>query len=949
MNHQIVKIALGLALMLAPGIQTLFSQTTQTITSNGNWIVPGGVYSITVEAIGGGGGGGNVETAGRAGGGGGGGAYARSTIAVQPGQNFLITIGQGGSGSNSNKNGGNTSFGSFVIAAGGNGAGLNSTNAGLGGSLNNSTGDVAFNGGNGGNGYGTSCGSGAGGGGSAGYSTQNGANGSNGTSGNNGGAGGAGNGPISGSGGSGAGSNGNGNSGTNYGSGGGGGKSPCVGGTDRNGGNGTQGVVRITYSCSTPSAFTQITGPTFVCAGNSVTINAFGGNVNPDDEILWFKNSCANFITLHEFNSTTNPVVTNSTIQAYHSGIIRVSSTSGDPNINLTNVISQNVTNYPYVHFRYRVISGNAGQAELYYSKNGGSDLSESQVVRTNLISDGQWHVASVLMTTSANYSGTITGFRFDYATATNVTIEIDYITLTNSELVGTNASLTVSPTQTTTYYAMRKNDCGASQCIPHIITYSSFPNTFSSTLLATMPICYNSQIPINISPSQNGITYQLQIDGNLVGSTSAGNGSNLEIMTPNLNYTPSSIQIIASNALGCTTAVNNSQTISISAPATQLANDGDTRTCYINGNNAYVEFEMNGRAIGAIHPGTQNLGNVTMQEFVSLTPINVQACGTDPINEPQFNTAALNRHWLISASNPPSSPVNLRLYIDQADFNSLQVMSNNNANLNDNLSTFQSLHLNKYNGPNENNSILDNCGQGGSTNIFVSTSNGPINTALIGGAGISSGMHLTYSIPGFSEFWLSGTDQISPLPIVLGNFNLECISNGVKIKWTSVSEINNDYYIVERSLNGKDYIQIQTIKGAGNSNSILNYEVIDEKSPRQTAYYRLKQVDFNGTSETFAPSSISCFENGSADLRIFPNPNQGEFNMEFMSNQTASTGNISVIDIMGKQVYLENISIQEGMNNRQINITSLKTGTYILLINSNSGIRYQKRFIISN
>lgn len=243
-----------------------FGQSIQTFNSSGTFTVPCGVTSITVQVWGAGGGGDrNFRRAG------GGGAFAQSTLNVSEGNSFAVTIGQGGA-AGTGANGGDSTFGTLVIARGGNG-GNGGVDAGRGGQGSLSVGDIRFNGGNGGS---SSNNGGAGGGASAG-STNNGANGNNNSTGTGVGGGVGTNG--GGSGGNGGGTGGNGGTGTAPG--GGGGERGVSGFNSGGGGNGR---VVITYTSAstaycTPSFDTRvdpITNVTF--AGiNNTTSNALGG------------------------------------------------------------------------------------------------------------------------------------------------------------------------------------------------------------------------------------------------------------------------------------------------------------------------------------------------------------------------------------------------------------------------------------------------------------------------------------------------------------------------------------------------------------------------------------------------------------------------------------------------------------------------------------------------
>mgnify|MGYP006286607713 CR=1 FL=1 len=256
-----------------------FAQTTEEFNTAGTYTfnVPDGVLSITVEAWGAGGGGGGRPGSGFAyARGGGGGAYAKTeNISVQPGQNYAIVVGQGGTGgaagANAGSDGENSTFGSgpLVQAAGGSG-GLAATSGagGLGGTTAASIGDVLFRGGNafiGGGG-------GAGSGGNGGDTNDN--NGGEGTA-TGGGDGGSVELPLFGSN--------PGNPGSSYG-GGGSGAARGFFGQAQPGGNGADGAVHITYTVlEADLQITKTVDDATPNVGDVVTFTVTVINNGPDD------------------------------------------------------------------------------------------------------------------------------------------------------------------------------------------------------------------------------------------------------------------------------------------------------------------------------------------------------------------------------------------------------------------------------------------------------------------------------------------------------------------------------------------------------------------------------------------------------------------------------------------------------------------------------------------
>lgn len=112
-------------------------------------------------------------------------------------------------------------------------------------------------------------------------------------------------------------------------------------------------------------------------------------------------------------------------------------------------------------------------------------------------------------------------------------------------------------------------------------------------------------------------------------------------------------------------------------------------------------------------------------------------------------------------------------------------------------------------------------------------------------------------------------TDCSIVLPITLKSFEVAQINNHNELSWTTSSESNNDYFILEYSSNGEIWSKIEEIAGAGNSNSENTYSTIHRDFEKGVNYYRLKQVDFDGTINTHNIISIDNTQNGQLLKRL--------------------------------------------------------------------------------
>ncbi len=120
--------------------------------------------------------------------------------------------------------------------------------------------------------------------------------------------------------------------------------------------------------------------------------------------------------------------------------------------------------------------------------------------------------------------------------------------------------------------------------------------------------------------------------------------------------------------------------------------------------------------------------------------------------------------------------------------------------------------------------------------------------------------MRANYGGSNYGEWWVIDDMELieeSSLPIELLSFDGTKKPNCNLLEWVTASEINNDYFILERSEDGVNWTDINITKGAGNSNTKMSYSFTDLTYSQKINYYRLSQVDYDGVSETFNLISI--------------------------------------------------------------------------------------------
>jgi choice-of-anchor B domain-containing protein len=167
-------------------------------------------------------------------------------------------------------------------------------------------------------------------------------------------------------------------------------------------------------------------------------------------------------------------------------------------------------------------------------------------------------------------------------------------------------------------------------------------------------------------------------------------------------------------------------------------------------------------------------------------------------------------------------------------------------------------------------------------------------------------------------------------VPVELSSFTAEVADENVTLKWTTSSEKNNQGFEIQKR-SETEYYTIGFVEGNGTTTDISNYAYTDKNVESGTYYYRLKQVDFDGSSEY--SDEIFVEITSPADFVLeqnFPNPFNPATNIRF-NLPTTDFVNISVYNLVGEKVSeLVNGELQQGEHNLTFNASELPSGIYI-------------------
>ncbi|MFT4016754.1 MAG: DUF3500 domain-containing protein [Agriterribacter sp.] len=183
------------------------------------------------------------------------------------------------------------------------------------------------------------------------------------------------------------------------------------------------------------------------------------------------------------------------------------------------------------------------------------------------------------------------------------------------------------------------------------------------------------------------------------------------------------------------------------------------------------------------------------------------------------------------------------------------------------------------------------------------------------------------------------GTDLTSTtLPLRLLDFSVAANGTGRLLTWNTANETNVDRFVIQRSVDGNNYTDINTVKaenGADNSYTVADNDFLAES----TIYYRLKMNDLDGT---YTYSKIISIKNSAVNtISIFPNP--ASTSLEIMAGNEIKRGNVRVFDTDGKTVIQKS-----GLSGKRlsIDISGLPKGVYVIIVSEGVNNIYRSKFV---
>ncbi|MGI4744184.1 MAG: T9SS type A sorting domain-containing protein [Janthinobacterium lividum] len=192
----------------------------------------------------------------------------------------------------------------------------------------------------------------------------------------------------------------------------------------------------------------------------------------------------------------------------------------------------------------------------------------------------------------------------------------------------------------------------------------------------------------------------------------------------------------------------------------------------------------------------------------------------------------------------------------------------------------------------------------------------------------------------------------VAPLPVVLtsftGNVNTH---NLATLRWVTATEQHTAYFVAERSADGIAFTEVGKTAAAGNSSKLLTYEWLDEQPLTATTYYRLRQVDLDGSSHYSQVIALSPTVNTIATqaVDVYPNPSAGKTIQILLQGYSGELFQAHLTDALGRTVMTQVINPAESYYLTPLSLPQgIASGNYVLTL-AGSGNPIQKRIIVSN
>ena len=163
-------------------------------------------------------------------------------------------------------------------------------------------------------------------------------------------------------------------------------------------------------------------------------------------------------------------------------------------------------------------------------------------------------------------------------------------------------------------------------------------------------------------------------------------------------------------------------------------------------------------------------------------------------------------------------------------------------------------------------------------------------------------------------------------------SFNGHCNGSNIDINWNTASEYNSSHFILEHSRDGFYWSEIDIQESAGISTELRDYNFTHAGVVASTNYYRLLQVDIDGTIKKYSPIVVSCTESTTGQMTVYPNPSSGSFQIIIKNFTAVGEAKLMLVSATGAKIWDKSIEIGNGINTFLVS-DELEAGVYYLIL----------------
>jgi len=182
-----------------------------------------------------------------------------------------------------------------------------------------------------------------------------------------------------------------------------------------------------------------------------------------------------------------------------------------------------------------------------------------------------------------------------------------------------------------------------------------------------------------------------------------------------------------------------------------------------------------------------------------------------------------------------------------------------------------------------------------------------------------------------------------APLPITLVEFNAAADEDQVDLDWITASEVNNDYFVVQSTVDFESWTPVDTVKGQGTTTDRNKYKTADTKPFIGKSYYRLMQVDFDGTRTYSDPKMVEFV----GSIKLYPNPTAENKEVKLEIPTVNSSVEVTVTNLVGQDVFRKVIT---GLGSKKqtlvLQLGQLRAGEYLVRVFDGTTAHYRKLIV---